>query len=196
MSELNPFGALEKRGVRTDAVSLNIPDDFEFKDFEQIGDGLTAIAEFSHLKIPWYIGDWICYGQKKFPDTYEQAIEFTGLKVGTLYNYAYVCRNVRPNIRRETLGLAVHQEVAKIKDEEKQSEWLSKADTEGWTKMELRRAIQGLEPRKPIKVDDIVVKQSFDEWFTMEVENHLLDNLDGKDRYRFIFEQGCKIGVI
>jgi hypothetical protein len=62
----------------------------EFKEWEKLMKGLGAVADFSTLQLPWMIGDALIFGQAKFPEIYAQAIEFTGLSQGTLYNYVYM----------------------------------------------------------------------------------------------------------
>ena len=63
----DPIGLekLEKKGVKAGEAFLELPDDMEFKDYEKLMQGLGAIADFSTIRLPFYIGDAIIYGQNK-----------------------------------------------------------------------------------------------------------------------------------
>ena len=198
----DPIGLekLEKKGVKAGEAFLELPDDMEFKDYEKLMQGLGAIADFSTIRLPFYIGDAIIYGQNKFPEIYAQAVEFTGLNPGTLYNYVYVCRNVAKHVRREKLGIAIHQEVAQIKDEGRQSEFLSQAELNGWSKLELRKAIKGEPPKSalPDKMPDFKEDpyrvDLFEEWYT-ENEEDLAQSHDEYEAYRKVWNAGVKVGL-
>lgn len=199
MSDPIGLDKLEKRGVKAMEAYLELPDDMSFKEYEKLMQGLGAIADFSTIKLPFYIGDAIIFGQEKFPEIYAQAVEFTGLSHGTLYNYVYVCRNVPKHIRREKLGIAIHQEVAQIKDEARQSGFLSDAELNGWSKLELRKAIKGEPPTKalPDKMPDFREDpyrvDLFEEWFT-ENESDLAQAADEYEAYRKVWNAGIQVG--
>lgn len=187
------------KGVEADEISLTFPDNMSYKEYEKVMKGLGQIADFSTLRLPFYIGDAIVFGQSKFPDIYSQAVEFTGLSEGTLHNYAYICRNVPKKIRREKLGIAIHQEVAQIKDETRQSSFLSEAELNGWTKIELRKAIKGEIPSKalPDKMpsfrEDPYRIDVFEEWYK-DNEEKLAQAEDEYTAYRLVWNAGIKLG--
>lgn len=197
----DPLGLekLEKKGVKAEEASLTLPDEMSFKEYENLMKGLGSIADFSALRLPWYIGDAIIYGQSKFPEIYAQAVEFTGLSAGTLYNYVYICRNVAKHVRREKLGIAVHQEVAQIKDEARQSDFLSRAELNGWSKLELRKAIKGEPPKTavPEKMPDFKEDpyriDLFEEWYS-ENEERLANAEDEYSAYKTVWDAGIQIG--
>jgi hypothetical protein len=168
----DPLGLekLEKKGVHTDEVSMTFDDSLGFEEWSKVMKGLSVVSDFSSLRLPWMIGDAINFGMGKWPERYAQAVEFTGLKQETLYNYTWVCRQVPREVRRERLGISVHQEVASIRDTDRQSKYLSEAEINGWTKLELRAAIKGQAPKKalPEKMPDFkqdpYAIEPFEEW--------------------------------
>ena len=186
------------KGVEAGEASLTFPEGISFKEYEKVMKGLGQIADFSTLRLPFYIGDAIVFGQSKFPEIYAQAVEFTGLSEGTLYNYAYICRNVSKEIRREKLGIAIHQEVAQIKDQERQSRFLSDAEINGWTKLELRKAIKGEVPTKalPDKMPDFREDpyrvDIFEDWYK-DNEEKLAQAEDEYTAYRLVWNAAIKI---
>jgi hypothetical protein len=169
----DPLGLekLEKKGVHTDEVSMTFEDSLGFEEWSKVMKGLSVVSDFSSLRLPWMIGDAINFGMGKWPERYAQSVEFTGLKQETLYNYTWICRSVPRQVRREKLGISVHQEVASLKDLDRQDYFLSQAEVNGWNKMELRAAVKGKPPKKalpdkmPDFTRDIYSVESFEEWY-------------------------------
>jgi hypothetical protein len=89
----------------------------------------------------WWLGDWLVYGEQRFPERYRVAIDSTNLSYKTLRNYAWVARSFPPSRRRDALGLAHHAEVAALPDED-QDRWLDRAVAERWSVAELRRRLR------------------------------------------------------
>ncbi|MBP2473501.1 hypothetical protein JOF53_002373 [Crossiella equi] len=89
----------------------------------------------------WWLGDWLIYGQKQYPDCYKRAIAETALDYQTLRNYAWVARRFHPSRRRARLSFQHHAEVASLPEQE-QDTWLAQAERSGWSRNELRRQIK------------------------------------------------------
>jgi hypothetical protein len=102
-----------------------------------IGHELVAISDAS----AWWLGDWLVYGERKFPERYRVAISSTNLSYKTLRNYAWVARKFPVSRRREELALAHHAEVAPLPEED-QEFWLDQAVARGWSVAELRRRLK------------------------------------------------------
>lgn len=139
-------------------VGLRIPDALTYDGWETAGGRLAAVVESS----AWCLGDWVVYGQSRYSDRYRQAVDALGLDYQTIRNYAWVARRFDRSRRREGLSFQHHAEVAALA-EEQQEYWLDQAESNGWSRNELRRQVRagkssGAEPGKglsaipPIKV--------------------------------------------
>src|SRR5262245_21317894 len=93
-NNLHDLGAFE--GGRPDALlsprsrairtGLKIKDGLDFEEWQRLGARVSALADGS----AWWIGDWLVYGQRAFPNRYKTAIAATGFGYQTLRNYAWV----------------------------------------------------------------------------------------------------------
>jgi hypothetical protein len=102
-----------------------------------IGTELFVISDAS----AWWLGDWLVYGQERFPDRYIRVVRETNLSYKTLRNYAWVARKFPVSRRRDTLALQHHAEVAALPEDE-QEFWLDRAERAGWSVAELRRQLK------------------------------------------------------
>lgn len=96
----------------------------------------------------WWFGDWVLFGERKFGEMYDQAIDTTGFEIQTLMNVTSVARRVDPERRREALSWSHHAEVASLPPA-KQDEWLDRAEEEGMTVARLRSRLQGTSKDAP-----------------------------------------------
>ncbi|MEV0388987.1 LmbU family transcriptional regulator [Nonomuraea sp. NPDC050643] len=113
-----------------------LPLDLSFELWQRIGDQLGVLTNSS----AWWLGDWLVYGEKSFPNRYRTAIVETSLSYKTLRNYAWVARKFPMSRRRDTLSLQHHAEVAGLPVDE-QERWLTRAEVEGWSQKRLRKEI-------------------------------------------------------
>jgi hypothetical protein len=125
--------------VRYTDTALTLTAEIPYEEWAGIGVTLGRIA----LSTAWWIGDWLCYGEAVYGEQYAQAVDDLGLNPQTLMNYASVCRRVARRRRRSGLSFSHHAEVASL-DPEEQDRWLGRADAEGWSRSELRRALRNL----------------------------------------------------
>lgn len=107
-------------------------------DWLAIGNELFVINDAS----AWWLGDWLVYGQNRFPDRYRRAVAGTSLHYKTLRNYAWVARKFEPSRRRDALSFQHHAEVAGLPREE-QDAWLTRAEQGGWSVSTLRKRLRG-----------------------------------------------------
>ncbi len=119
-------------------VGLEIPDDLHYEAWESAGLKLVRIADTS----TWCLGDWLNFGVNKYIDRYRCALENVGLDYQTLRNYAWVARKFDISRRRDKLSFQHHAEVASMSFED-QDQWLDLAETNRWSRNELRRRIRG-----------------------------------------------------
>lgn len=80
------------------------------------------------------------HGETYFKERASQAVEFTGLKLKTLQNYATVAEAVEKSRRRDSdlVDFSTHAEVASLSPKQ-QERILAKAEREGLTSREVRR---------------------------------------------------------
>lgn len=125
-------------GVKWTLCSLSVLDpSLTMERYEEL---LRAAGRLKSASSFW-IGDLILFGEARYGERYAQAINVTGLREGTLANYASVARQVAPSRRREALSFAHHEAVAKLEPAD-QDAWLGRAEDEGWTRDDLREAIR------------------------------------------------------
>jgi hypothetical protein len=88
----------------------------------------------------WWLGDWLLYGERDYGKRYREALERTPFDYKTLRNYAWVARSIEMSRRRDKLSFQHHAEVAGLREAE-QDLWLTRAETSGWSRNELRRRL-------------------------------------------------------
>lgn len=142
MSELEPFGhdsILEKAGAKVTLTSLQITDpNVSFETLQE----LLAFAGTLHKASSWWIGDILNQIEARYGDKVYQASAVLDLAPQTVMNIMYVCAHIPRSRRRSQVKFSTHAEVAALEPAEQQ-EWLVKAEENGWTKQELRKARKG-----------------------------------------------------
>jgi hypothetical protein len=123
--------------VRPGRTCLQLPEGLRLPAWCRIGEQIGLIGNSS----AWWLGDWIVYGQKRFPNRYRQAIEKTSLDYQTLRNYAWVARRFPMSRRRDTLSFQHHAAVAALAESE-QDLWLDRAAVFAWSLQELRKQLK------------------------------------------------------
>jgi hypothetical protein len=121
----------------TSRVGLHLPSDLKLTDWRHIGHQILLIADSS----AWWIGDWLVFGQKNYPERYKHAMQQTSLDYQTLKNYAWVARRFPLSSRRTALSFQHHIEVAAVPVPERDV-WLDRAQHFGWSRNELRRQLR------------------------------------------------------
>jgi len=118
-------------------TALALPDGLTFDEWAQVGEALGTMDRAS----AWWTGDWINAGERHYGESYAQALDRTKLDYQTLANRAWVASRVEFSRRRENLSWGHHEVVAALGPAE-QDTWLDRAEVEGWSVHELRRAIK------------------------------------------------------
>lgn len=129
------------------------PSDLAFEEWERAGVTLGRIGRARR----WWIGDWVNHGERAYGEKYTLAIDATGYEYQTVANCAYVAKAIEPSSRRAGLSWSHHAEVAAL-DPEERERWLDRAEHEGLTRNQLRRALKAPPelPREPDGLDDIL----------------------------------------
>jgi len=135
-------------GVELTRTSLALPDDLPFDDWQRLGTTLKDIEK----SVQWWIGDWLNFGERRYGETYAQAVDATDYEAGTLRNAKWVASKVEMSRRRDNLSFSHHQEVAPLEPGE-QDEWLDKALGGAWKRSELRKEMK-LYEAGPVVIPD------------------------------------------
>lgn len=119
---------------------LVLPDDMTFEEWQAQWEWLQR-AEHSLM---WWIGDLLRFGEQRWGEMYEQAIEATGRSYATLRDAKWVADGFGDLSRRhDKLSWSHHREVAG-QPPERADALLAEAQSEGWSKNELRAAVRRL----------------------------------------------------
>lgn len=119
-----------------DDAHYSLPDGLDYEEWQSKGSVLLTI----HHNINWWIGDWILYGEKNYPDKYSQAVFLTGKTEPTLRNCAWVASVFPPEERvYQDLTYTHYLEVAGIRSKEERHWCLRMASEDGLSALALRR---------------------------------------------------------
>lgn len=91
---------------------------------------------------PWWLGDWIRYGNTRFGEKYSRASAITGYDRQTLMNMVYVASRYEISRRRENLSWSHHETLASLEPTE-QDGWLGRAIEQKLSVADLRVGIRG-----------------------------------------------------
>ena len=118
-------------------TGIEFLEELSYDEWDALGQKLAPVGK----TIGFIIGDWINYGEKRWGDKYEAALERTGLEYGTLRNYAHVARKVELSLRNDKLDYSLHATVAKLKTNEEKQHWLNMAEKHDLSVRRLRKSI-------------------------------------------------------
>lgn len=113
---------------------LIINNDMKFNDWIKLGGKLRTMNGAIHF----WIGDWLNFGERKYGETYSQAMSETDYKYQTLANDKWVARKIAISRRRESLSFDHHAIVAEFEPED-QEMLLDKAENMGLDRSKFRK---------------------------------------------------------
>ena len=134
---------LDEKAV-TSRTGLDLPTELPLEEWQRIGRQIFVISDAS----AWWLGDWLVYGQNRYPERYQKALDETGLNYQTLRNYAWVARKFEPSARHEGLSIQHHAEVAALPPDERER-WLDRAERFGWSRNRLRQHLRASRAGEP-----------------------------------------------
>ncbi len=120
-------------------TALKLPPGLTFEQWESLGSTVAAMVDGA----PWWMGDWLSYGERAYGEKYAHVVDGTPWKIQTLQNYAWVSRRFEISRRREILSFSHHAEVAAL-DPADQDALLDRAEAESWSRADLRTAVREL----------------------------------------------------
>lgn len=91
--------------------------------------------------VPWWIGDWLQFGNERYGEKYTRASRITGYDTQTLMNMVYVASRFGPERRRPSLSWSHHAELAAL-DASDQERWLDLATKERLSVRSLRQEVR------------------------------------------------------
>lgn len=118
-------------------TGIQFNEELTFDEWDSLGQKLAPIGK----SIGFIIGDWINYGEGRYGEKYEEALERTGLVYQTLRDFSYVARKVEMSLRNDNLDFSQHRVVAKLKTDDEKEYWLSMADKHDLSVRRLRKSI-------------------------------------------------------
>jgi len=143
-----------ERVALTRRTGLALPPELSLEAWQRIGHQIFVITDSS----AWWWGDWLVFGEERYPNRYRRAIVETSLDYQTLRNYAWVARRFKMSRRRSKLSFQHHVVVAALSDEE-QDALLVQAEVNGWSRNELRRRVRASRNALAVKPEPCVVYQ-------------------------------------
>jgi hypothetical protein len=103
--------------VSWDSVALHIPEGTTFPEWSELGRTLQQMEK----SVMWWIGDWLRFGERKYGETYAQAIEATGYSNQTLRDAKWVAEAYSDlSLRKDNLSFTHHKEAASLPPAERE----------------------------------------------------------------------------
>lgn len=137
---------LEKPGLDYQSNALGIPATCTFDEWQEIGGQLQKIEK----AVPWWIGDWLNYGERSYGEKYAQALDATKQSYGALRNAKWVASEYEKSRRRDNLSFAHHQDALGADDPDAVLDW---AEENSATRQDLRAYIR--DQRRQIKQETL-----------------------------------------
>ncbi|MBX3504451.1 MAG: hypothetical protein KF895_03155 [Parvibaculum sp.] len=141
------FTALIAEGrVTLSEMGAEISADLSFQEYQS----LAHMGQQAQVALPWIVGDVLAFGAKRFPEIWEQAVDFTDRSNETLRKWKTVAEAFPMERRRFKLKHTYYQAVAFLSPA-KADELLGEAERDRSIKSDdLRKRVQALsEPKTP-----------------------------------------------
>ena len=133
---MNPL-AIQDPKFTISPTGIEFHKDLSFDEWEALGRKLSTVGK----SIGFIIGDWINYGDGRYGEKYEEALDRTGLTYQTLRDFTYVARQVEMSLRNDNLDFSQHRVVAKLKTADEKRHWLDMAAQHDLSVRRLRKSI-------------------------------------------------------
>jgi hypothetical protein len=127
-----------------DTCSWTPPPNMTFQQWAEIGRKFQQVD----TSINWWLGDWLNEGEKRYGETFAQAIEVTGHKLDQLQQCKYVSASVKKTNRLVFLSWTHHLHVVSLPDEEQRSLLATALENE-WSSRELNEVVKSYRDTPP-----------------------------------------------
>lgn len=134
--------------IRWTEVGLHIPEGTSFDDWSALGRTLQQMEK----SVMWWIGDWLRFGERRYGETYTQAIAATGYSEGTLRDAKWVADQFEMSERTDNLSWTHHRHVAALPAPERAAV-LAAAAAEGLSTREVKALARQEKNRVGAKYD-------------------------------------------
>jgi len=131
-------------GVTFQPTGLAIDDGLPVERWQELGRFLHHVEG----GLQWFVGDWLLHGERKYGETYKEAMAATGYEYKSLRNQRHVASQIELSRRRDNLPWSLHAEVAAL-DADEQDELLDDAEANGWTRRQMRQAVAKVRRQEP-----------------------------------------------
>lgn len=132
------------KGVKADAVCLELQPQMGFEDWLEVG---ATLGRWQG-SLQWLIGDWWNYGEHAYGEKIQSVRGVEGLPSHkTCRNYGSVAKAFEMSRRRDIVPFAHHAELAG-QDEETADALLDEAEANDWARRDLRKALKDLREDK------------------------------------------------
>ena len=131
---------------KAESLHYKISNSVSYEKWVQLGEMFHTL----HRNINWRIGDWLLFGEGRFPDRYSQATHLTGRSDVTMRNCAWVASVYPPEERVYDLSFTHYLEVAGVKETKERHWLLAKAEQEDMSALALRAFRSGEVRQKPM----------------------------------------------
>lgn len=91
-------------------TSWTAPSTLSFEQWQEVGRKFQQVSG----SVRWWVGDWLNDGERRYGETYTQAIEVTGNKLQYLKDCKWVAAAVEKSLREDVLSWTHHKYVAKL----------------------------------------------------------------------------------
>lgn len=124
------------RGEMTE-TGYRLPPDLTFEEWASEAPTLIRVAQSAM----WWLGDYLAYGEARWPDKWAQVIEATGYSEQTLKNALWVSTRIPPSERRLDVPFSQHRAVASL-DPQPRRKLLDEAATRNLSEYEVRTRVR------------------------------------------------------
>ena len=134
--------------IAWDSVALHIPEGTSFAEWAELGRTLQQMEK----SVMWWIGDWLRFGERKYGETYTQALEATGYSKASLQDAKWVACVYETSERSEGLSWCHHRDAASLPPADR-AEILARAAAEGLSTRETKSLVKQEKNRVGAKYD-------------------------------------------
>lgn len=136
LSEVAPSNLPALTGAQFSEVGLYLDEGLSFERWQELGETLKAMER----SVMWWIGDWLRFGERRWGETYSQALDATGYSHSALSKAKWIASTYEPCNRLQELSWTHHLEAAPLPAEERM-QVLREAGANRWSVRDLKAEV-------------------------------------------------------